>query len=421
MDGLAESGEEFETIQGNRYLTLEGFAKLVLNANLKGVHLPFFNPLRLVVVGEEGKGFLFQGTSLTRAVLSHIGIDENGSTVPRIPLQVGFSSSNLNGASLDNAHNCGLYFRDCSMINLNMNGFVSPGVFMFEEIRIIGSDARKLKMVNSRINEGTFTESNLENADFSHSSMSNIGIVECNFKNAKFVNVTFYNVCIRECNLNDADFSHMKVDDSTEEQSFSFINCTFVGTTFHGADLRYSDFENCDLTGIIFGNALFSDEKSEVRFENCTKDGMDFPPLPPSTEWTDEDYAECDNNQMEYEDGVEGDPLFYRRDNVKEDHIWAEPLKRGKEMVVYSMLNRHGKKVKQMCYNRDHVKEDFDRQLKFPKDVRGPLSDYYKDPITQRFFDENGGFAEKYTNEIVTSAGGRRTRKTKKRRRRRRK
>lgn len=419
--GLAEPGEEFETVHGNRYLTIEGFAHLLFNANLKGIHLPYFTPFRLVVGASptETLLLLFQGTLLTGAVLSNIGVQENASTVLHQPLRFDFYNSNLNGASLDNAHNCGLHFKNCTMINMNMNGFVSPGgVFMFEEINSTNCDARKLKMANSQIDSGTFIETNLENADFSHSTISNTGVDQCNLKNAKFVNVTIYNVCISHCNLNGADFSNMKVDDSTEEQSFAFLHCTFVGTTFHGADLRYCDFEDSDLTGIVFGNALLSDELSDVRFENCTKDGMDFPPPPPSTIWSDEVYDACDNDDMEYEDdGEKGDPLFYKRDKVKEDHIWAEPLKRGADMVVYRMLDTSGKDVKQMCYNRDHVKDDFDRQLEFPKSVRGPLADYYKSPVTQRFFDENGGFAEKYTREI-TSAGGhiRKKRRTTKKR-----
>ena len=133
-----------------------------------------------------------------------------------------------------------------------------------------------------------------------------------------------------------------------------------------------------------------------------------LPPKPqefdPPKEWTPADYANCDNNAMEYEDGEENDPLLY-----KEDHIWAEPLKTGKDMVVYNMLDSHGKKVIQNCHNRDRVQMDFDRQLNL--DVRKPLTDYYKIPITKRFFDENGGFTKKYTRAI--GIGGKRKKNNK--------
>ena len=689
-DGLAEPGEDFVTIEGVNYVSLEGFGKLLLNANLKNVHLPYFNPLRHVAVRKEGGSLLFQGTSLTRAVLSHIGTDYSVPIPPKSALlRFVFRSSNLNGASLDNAHNIALHFKDCSLISTNFDGFRyrdRPNLtFVHTDdfiIQIDKCDASKAKFTNSIIDHIRCKKSNLEKASFSNSEIRSSDFTHCHLKNATFANTKVDYLEFDECDLTGVDFSTMSVIDKYYI-CLGFIHCKFVGTIFDNPDLLLSTFfKDCDLTGIEFGNTIISYDPQVHHFENCTKDGLKFPPppsanyktfiddnnikslvrrytapngkrrlppdlvnkkindwdvskvtlmndlfrsshdfnesldlwnvsgvknmenmfaycthfnqsllswdvrqvvnmagmftecksfnqpldswkvnevrhfhgmfsgcrkfnqpldswslehatgsldsmfssctsfnqplnswnvenvtymyvmfsnctsfnqpldnwnvqsvvnvfqmfwgcvnlnqnfdswmggfgatyasggtvsmygifadcdalvpkpawslpgfvwpteeedIPAAREWTQADYDRCDNDFMKYEDDEEeGDPLFYKRDKVKEDPIFAEPLKTGKDMVVYKMYGSDKNNlVKQMCYNRNRVQEDFDRQQKI--NPRAKLTDYYKIPIKKTFFDENGGFAKRYTRNIEEfySRGGGKKRKTAKRR-----
>ena len=702
-DGLAQPGEKFVTIEGENYLSLEGFGELLLNANLKNVHLPYFNPLRHVAVRREGGSLLFQGTSLQRAVLSNIGTDYSV-PIPRNSalLRFVFRSSNLNGASFDNAHNCALYFKDCSLISTNFDSFHYNDdnrevIYDYTDrkkndvIQIDECDASKAKFTNSIIHYIRCEQSNLEKASFSNSDMRDGEFTQCNLKNATFENTKVEYFEFDKCDLTGVDFSTMSMIEN-EEISLGFTHCKFVGTIFDNPDLlEYTTFQDCDLTGIDFGNTIISYDQVVHSFENCTKDGLIFPPPPPANyktfidndnikslvsryctdyrksmlppdlankkinewdvskvtimndlfrntndfnesldlwnvsgvknmenmfaycthfnqsllswdvrqvenmagmfagcksfnqplhswkvnevrqfhemfsgcrkfnqpldswslehatgsldsmfsdcnsfnqplnswnvenvtsmqsmfsncrsfnqpldnwkvrsvvtvwemfhycvnlnqnfdswmgwfgathasggtismyrvfadcdalvpkpawslpgfvwpaeveeipaarEWTQADYDRCDNDFMEYEDGEEDDPLFYKRDKVKEDPIFAEPLKTGKDMVVYKMYgsdtnNPNKQPVKQMCYNRNRVQDDFDRQQKIDPYVRAKLTDYFKIPIKKIFFDENGGFAKRYTRDIIeefNSRGGkkkRNKRKTSKRR-----
>lgn len=431
-NGLAEPGEPFVTIQGSNYFTPVGFEKLTWFSKLKGAHLPYFNPLRWVVRDKFNydntywRPLTFVKVSLANAVLSNIGVDNENPQVAisdRPSALFDFELSNLNGASLDNAHNCWLKFRDCDMKNTNLEGFVSPEVFdggraikpPYQPMVMVNCDAKYLNMSRSKILKGIFSKSNynhatfndclldarVEDSYFQSATFHNTHIFSYfsnnNFKKASFVGVTFERTVFSECNFEGAEFSNLK--NKTDSDDLSFDDCTFRGTIFRNA--IQCEFENCDLTGVRFED----DNISSMIFKTCTKDGERFPPttnvLGQRKKWTDEDYEKCDNELVDSVDNEDYDPRYY-----KEDPITMEPLKRGTEMVMV----QKGTHLNPDCFNRDALEGWFLKELEQGKtSLTNPKN---RNKITSDFFHKNGGFPEHWAR--FTAGGRKKTRKVKK-------
>lgn len=391
VEGLAETGEDIVTMQGKNYLSLVGFESLLLNGDLKGVHLPYFNPLRNVVrFRSMDRGLVFQGTSFVRAVLSHLGVDELNREISGVRvLRFEFRSCNMNGASLDHAEHCGLYFTECSLINTKLDGFYvierHYGPY-FQYLVIENCDARKLKLTNSDITQLYLALSNFEKAEFTNTRMRDGEFRKCNFKNVSFVNTKIHDLFFSECDFTGADFSGMELHDSI------FRKCTFVGAKFNSF-LSDCKFEQCDLTGIVLSGEA---DLYDVVLENCI---LPEEIVPPATEWSDEMYRKCDNEKLEDTDDATED---------KEDPISGELLERGTGMVMIRKQKGNNDETSNPdCFNRSTIREWFDAQIRVKDHLINPKN---RQNINLRFFEDNGGFPKVYV-ENISRAGGRKSKK----------
>ena len=368
-NGLAEQGEE-----GTRplnFIALNEFKKIVQNANLNSVHLPYFSPLRRArpsVYKGEPKKLVFHNVGLKWAVLSHLGIDKSKPTLKDKeydPQIFHFEESNLDGASLDNAR-CSLIFKNCTMNEINLAGLnnltSSAGLSVSdcEAIRANFSNARLLcngehksdflrvnlknaKFVSSIIETVDFIKCDLNNADFSKSKLKDETVfINNTLKNAKFVSTFFEESFFGDCDLIGADFSNSNLCWSGMEK-VSFQNANFARATFDSIH-----FEDCNLNGADFSNAVFHSEiffsdfmnctfigtkfqdtvLSEIRFINCDLMGVEFGNanlskvifedcmnVPGTTTemnhprvWQDKDYDTCDNEEWNKDDDEDEDP-----------------------------------------------------------------------------------------------------------------
>ena len=301
-NGLAEQGEE-GTSPFN-FIALNEFKKLVQNANLNSVHLPYFSPLRRAqpsVYKGEPKKLFFHNVGLKWAVLSHLGINKSKPTLKDKeydPQIFHFEESNLDGASLDNAR-CSLIFKKCTMNEINLAGLnnltSSAGLSVSdcEAIRANFSNGRLLsngedksdflrvnlknaKFVSSIIETVDFIKCDLNNADFSKSKLKDETVfINNTLKNAKFVSTLFEESFFDECDLIGADFSNSKLCWSGMEK----VNCQ--NANFARATFDSIHFEDCNLDGADFSNAVFHSEifydlEMNCKFTNCTFIGTKF-------------------------------------------------------------------------------------------------------------------------------------------------
>ena len=319
-NGLAEQGEEGMSQPGLKlrpnFIALHEFKKLVRNANLNSVHLPYFSPLQKatpMIYDREPKKLFFHNVGLKWAVLSHLGIDKSKPTSSDKnddPQIFHFEESNLDGASLDNAR-CSLIFKKCTMNGINLSGlknsFAGLLVSDCEATRANFSNARlrtimsrsqseflkvnlkHAKFVSSIIEYANFDKCDLNGADFSKSKIKDeTSFVGNTLKNAKFVSTLFEESYINECDLTGADFSNSKLILSCKMQENNLKNAKFVSSLI---ELAY--FYKCDLNGADFSHSNIHSETSFVEntlqnakfvrtlfeeslFEDCDLFGADF-------------------------------------------------------------------------------------------------------------------------------------------------
>ena len=363
-EGQAENGEDGYP----GFITLDGFKKLVQNADLKSVHLPYFSPLRLVAYSRNTiKEIQFIQTSLKWAVLSHLGVDKSNPEIKDSywdPQVFYFVDSDLDGATLDNAR-CSLTFIRCTMNRTNISGLntSSDGMLVNE------CDAKRSNFSHSQIIEGKFLGSD--------------------FQNAKFASTTFrLTALFKNCNLNRADFSKSVFSKFQNNVYNKFENCTFVGTKFQDAVFSHCAFENCDLAGVKFGNANLS----TVIFENC----RNFPTTPP-TKWTDDVYKTCDNEKWDdrNDEFESSDDDFEEEDKPSPDFVYKQDpisfarLRRGRGMVMIRKQNKNGDPLQPDCFNRKTIQSWYNNTQRNQADFTNPKN---RDKITEDFFEENGGF-----------------------------
>ena len=447
-------------------ITLKEFEKIVRNANLNSVHLPYFSPLskvRPTTYEDDIKELYFYNVSLKWAVLSHLGMDKlnpppnlGGRRNPQI---FRFEESNLDGASLDNAR-CSLIFKKCTMHEINLAGLITSSARLYvgdcEATRanfshaqlsrysnFVRSNLKNAKFVSSIIGSVDFIMCDLNNADFSNSTIKDETLFRRNtLKNANFVSTLFEKSFFDNCDLIGADFSNSKlllscemdkvnfqnakfvgaVCDSIEfkacnlngadfsnavfQNNCKFTNCTFIGTKFQDAVFSEIRFINCDIMGVEFGNANLS----TVIFEDCHFTTEMIQPRV----WEDIDYKKCDNEEWNKDDDEDEDPEDDDKMDIDQDFIYKQDpisfkrLRRGTGMVMVQKKNANGDLLPNPdCYNRKTMLDWYNTTRRTNKPFTNPKN---RDTITTDFFAENGGLIPTTTRQLrVTQIrGGRR-------------
>lgn len=115
------------------------------------------------------------------------------------------------------------------------------------------------------------------NCNFSKTNLANISFIDCTFLNCDFSNALLNNTAFQEVSFKNCKLLGLRFDECKPFLlAFSFDSCTLnyssfyqlkiPKTTFKGsnllevdfteADLQYSNFDVCDLSGALFNNTI---------------------------------------------------------------------------------------------------------------------------------------------------------------------
>ncbi|NDV18848.1 hypothetical protein GO013_05365 [Pseudodesulfovibrio sp. JC047] len=112
-----------------------------------------------------------------------------------------------------------------------------------------------------------YVYSNFKSTNFNNMYLWNFHGQFCDFTRATFVNAVFPGVLISGSTMQHCDFSGM--DTSPMDALTQFRRTSLVGANFQDAVLRKVFFYRCDLTGVHWDHAEFSDQTC---FQDCLLD-----------------------------------------------------------------------------------------------------------------------------------------------------
>jgi uncharacterized protein YjbI with pentapeptide repeats len=254
FQGINLSGANFR----NTILAKANLSRSVL----VGADLSYSDLSSANLTGCDLRDALLEGTILNDAILEGADLSNLNLTEPNYQSESDKSKGlpkpdNLRGINLNSANLRGTVLKGIKLRNSNLSNLI------LDNNDLSNADLRGANLINT-----SFRKADLFNVDFRGANLVNANFTNSNLEKADFRNAILHGACFRNANLLEAIFSTEERDTKIEKNEenneenivkeylvYSEFEDCFDDTDFSKANLRASDFEGLDLTGIDFEGA----------------------------------------------------------------------------------------------------------------------------------------------------------------------